>query len=435
MKTGPSFALLMLAACAVSPAGEQEARDAAEAAGAAYATPFESRPLPAPGAGTTLAELLALAASRHGELEARWQEWRAALEEITQAGMQPTTAMLGVEHELDGGAALDRTALTLMSDAMDNLVWPGRLESKAAAALARAKVAARAFDAERLALQRRVAEAWHALAQGDAELALLERLRALLAIAVPSIDARVLGGAATQDEALRARAALERLDAERARLRETRPARLAALAALLATDTPLAALQPQLAELAPLRGEELALFAGLPAGNPALALRDEELAAAAAEIEARTWDRVPQFALGAMLRGDGVASLSGALTLPFLRGGAIEAAVRQAEAEHAAALVRRRQAGFDELAGLHAELAGLRALEAEYAILARDLLPSLRRLAELARTRWSAGMGPFTDAASAAADVIDVERALARLRAEHAAGRARLAERIGTLPG
>lgn len=40
---------------------------------------------------------------------------------------QPTTAMLGIEHSLDGGSALDRTGISLVSDAMNNLFWPGRL--------------------------------------------------------------------------------------------------------------------------------------------------------------------------------------------------------------------------------------------------------------------------------------------------------------------
>ncbi len=425
----------LLSACSVSPAGEDAARESWRDAGAAYVAPFGERAVPPLDSEASLATLLAHAQARNGALEAKWREWLAELEEVPQAGTQPTTAMLGIEHELDGGAALDRTALTLMSDAMDNLVWPGRLESRAEAALARAKVAARAFDVERLALQRKVAEAWHSLALRDAELVLLDRLHAVLSVAVPSVDARVASGTATQDEALRARAALERLDAESVRMRAERPALLAALQSLVAADDPLDALRPPLDELAPLREEELALLEQAQAGNPELALRSEEIAAAAAEIESRTWERVPQFAFGSMLRGDGVASLSGAFSLPFLRGTAIEAAVRQAEAQRAAAEAMRRQAGYDVAAALRAETTALHAVEAEHAILAERLLPRLRQIEGLARARWSAAQGSFADHAAASADAIDVERALLKLRAEHASARARLAELLGTAHG
>ena len=63
------------------------------------------------------------------------------------------------------------------------------------------------------------------------------------------------------------------------------------------------------------------------------------------------------------------------------------------------------------------------------------MLPKLQRMAELARSRWSAGQGQFAELAAAGADAVEVERLLLALRAEHAVGRARLAERIGTRDG
>ena len=115
------------AGCVVHPDGEREERDRASAAGVAYARPFAERELPELPPDAPLATFVARAEAANGGLEAAWQRWRAALERVPQDGSQPTTAMVGLQHTLDGGAALDRTVLSVLSDAMRNVLWPGRV--------------------------------------------------------------------------------------------------------------------------------------------------------------------------------------------------------------------------------------------------------------------------------------------------------------------
>lgn len=419
---------LCLPGCVVRPPGEDDERERAALAGSAFARAFAERDLPALTATAPLADWIAHAERGNGELEAAWHRWVAALEQVPQDSTQPTTAMFGVEHRLDGGAALDRTAWMLMSDAMNNLLWPGKLRARGAAALERARVAAAEFDRTRLRIAREVAEAWWAIALRDEELRILERLRAVLAVQVPSARARVRAGAAGQTALLDAEAALDRVDGELARLRAGRPALLAALVAR--TDGRGDA-SPALPALSPLRDAEARAVELSLAHAPGLATARAAVEARLAELRLAEWQRVPEFSVRGVLGGDDVVTLVGATTLPFLRGSAIEASVRQATAEVHAARSLERQAGHDAVALALTLVATLDALEQESAVLAERLLPRLRQRADLSRAAWTAGTGAFDEWSAALAAQLEVERTLARLAAEHHSTRARLQEAIG----
>jgi outer membrane protein TolC len=417
---------LLLAGCVVRPAGEAAERERALEAGRIWSTE------PAlPERDAPLATWQAWAERHNGELEAAWHEWLVALEQVPQASTQDTTAMLGVEHRTGGGSAFDRTGLALMSDAMNNVLMPGRLAARGEAVLARARVAAAELDRARLRLRTRVAEAFLTLGLRDEEIRLAERLRSVLAVQVPSVRARLATGAAEQGELLAAEVALLRVDAELRRLREGRPALAETLFALCGGRRGASDPSPALPPLAPLDGDDQRTVEEALARNPDLEVRRREHDAMLAEVAEREWMRVPEFAGRGVLMGDGILSLAGAVTLPFLRGTAIEAGIRQAEASARAAAAMRRQAGADAVAMALAELAGLRAIADEARILADALLPKLRQMADVARASWAAGRGEFTAWVSAVAGEVEVERMVARLRMESAVGRARLAELIG----
>src|SRR5262249_56138025 len=129
-----------------------------------------------------------------------------------------------------------------------------------------------------------VGEACEGVAVRDEELRLQERLRAVLAVNVPSVRARVQAGAASQGELLAAEVALARTDAELARLREGRPGLVAALRAVAGAPTEGPDPQPALAALAPLRDEEQQWLAQALAKNPEIELRRREHEARLAEV-------------------------------------------------------------------------------------------------------------------------------------------------------
>ncbi len=429
------LSLLLLSACVVRPEGEPAERDRALAAGTHYAKPFAEREVEALGPEAPLHAFLAHAERQNGALEAAWFRWLAALEQVPQASTQPTTAMLGVEHTLDGGAALDRTALLLMSDAMRNLLWPGRLAAQGEAALAEARVAGARFVQERLRLQTAVVTAYQALALRDHEIAVMERIAAVLSVQVPSVAARVQAGQGMQMELLQAQVALDRVRADLQRMQAERPGLLAALRALCGAGPELLDVRAVLAELAPLRLAETALVESALRDNPELAMRREEVAARLAAVTAAEWERVPEFSLRGAVMGSVNQTLGVAMSLPWLRSTAIDAAVRQAEASVRGAEALRRQAGNDAVAMVLGEAALLQGLEAEHAVLVASVLPRLRQMAEVGKANWAAGGGTFGDWASALVMELEVERAVLGLRRDHAVGRARLAEALGGADG
>jgi outer membrane protein TolC len=425
------MALLLFSSCVVRPDGEQAERDRAAAAGAAFVKPFADRELPSLAADASLATFLAHAEIANGGLEAAFHRWVAALERVPQASTQPTTAMVGLEHTLDGGAALDRTALFVMTDAMRNLLWPGRLLAQGEAALAAARAAGAAFVRERLRLQTQVSDAYYGVALRDEELALLDRLERLLTVQVPSVAARVRAGSAMQVELLAAEVALDRVRAERVKLASERPALVAALRAVVGAGPDAVVAKPVLPPLARLRPVERDVIESVLANNAEVEMQRREHAATMAEVTMAEWERVPEFSLSATVMGTMNQTLGAALTLPWLRGTAIEGAVREAEARVRAADALRRQAGIDATAMAVRELAMLAAVEEEHAVLADSLLPRLRQMGDVARAAWTAGGGKLTEWVAATAMALEAETTLARLRREHSMARARLQELLG----
>ena len=431
MKAVPLMLALAMAGGVMRPEGEQAERDRVAAAGIAFHKLFADRELPDLAGGATLASFLSHAEQANGALEAAFHNWEAALEKVPQASTQATTAMVGLEHTLDGGSALDRTAVLLMNNTMAMILWPGRLEAQGEAALADARVAGAVFVRERLRLQTQVADAYYALALRDEELALLDRLERLLAVQVPSVAARVRAGSAMQAELLAAEAALDRVRAERAKFAGERPALEASLRAVVGVDGDANLTRPVLPPLTSLRRAERDVIESVLANNAEVEMQRREHAAAMAEVTTAEWERVPEFSLSATLMGTMSQTLGAALTIPWLRGTAIEGAVREAEARVRAAAALRRQTGIDATAMTVRELAMIAAIEAEHAVLADSLLPRLRQMADVARAAWTAGGGKLTEWVAATTMALETETALARLRREHALARARLQELLG----
>jgi len=426
------LAATALAACSVHVEGEQQERQAAAAASRNYDTPFEERGVSALRPDAPLADWLAHAEQRHGGLEAKWHEWIAAIEGVPQAATQDTQPMLGIEHTLDGGAALDRTGLMLMTDTMANFVAPGRLGDRGLAALSRARSAGAAFVSARLQLQADVTERFTALALRDREIALQERLVAATDVVRASAAARASAGLAAQRETILVEASRRRADARLQRLRAERPALLAALLAIAGADAnSVPDARPSLPAMASLRKDEKDAIDCALAHNPALREAKAAHDAALAQLAADEWERIPQFSLRSLLMGDGSAMLQPAMTLPFFRSHAIDALLRQRESEVAAAAALLRQAERDAVAELAARERELAAVAAEHDLLRRDVLPLLESAVELARREWAAGQGGLDAWLDAATAQLELDRELAELQATATIARAHAQHALG----
>jgi outer membrane protein TolC len=426
--------LICVCACTVSPVGERAERERMEAMGAAYAPPIAERALPALRSDASVADYVAHALLAHGEVEAAHAQWRAALERVPQAGTQLATAMVGIEQGLGPGPWFERTGFVLASEAMNNLLFPDRLEERAAAALARAKVAAAEFDAVRVQRAREVAEDVYALARIDGEQRLLERLEAVLGVVVASATARVRAGASEQSALLLAQAAFARNAAELQALSRARAERLLSLRSRLGGVTPDFDPQPSLPPIEAWTDSASAGVRERILASPWLQMLAATSAAEQRAVVVAEGEAVPGFSLRGVLMGSGTANLGAMLSLPSLRDRAVAGLIAEARALREAALARARQGSVDVRAQLDAALAILASLEAEARIQETQVLPAVVQASDVARAAWTAGRGDLAGWASSLIDSYAVERALLALREAHAATRARLRALVGLWP-
>ncbi|HVS09871.1 MAG TPA: TolC family protein, partial [Planctomycetota bacterium] len=192
-----AFALALLAGgCVLAPAGLEEERERADAAGSAYAQPAEQRELPeipSPADWRTVLERAFLA---NGDLEASYFQWRAALERVEAAAGWPNTDLMpSFSYMFSSGSmkAWDRTTVNVGFDASENLQLPVKTRKAGEVALAEARAAAERFRAAKFALQRRVLESWLDLALAQERLRVaridLELLRVVAGTAAPRVQA------------------------------------------------------------------------------------------------------------------------------------------------------------------------------------------------------------------------------------------------------
>ncbi|MGD1048150.1 MAG: hypothetical protein ABR899_05285 [Candidatus Krumholzibacteriaceae bacterium] len=145
---GLGIVLLSLSAgCAFHPHGESAERDRAMKAYARTATS-------ALASDASIEELLHYAYLTNAGLEARYWEWRAAIEQIPQDASMPTVPAVSLESMfMDGSTSLSRTTLGLGNDPMTNIPWPGKVTAAGRRALELARAAGSRFDAGKLELR------------------------------------------------------------------------------------------------------------------------------------------------------------------------------------------------------------------------------------------------------------------------------------------
>ncbi len=406
--------LLLLAGCAVHPEGEDEERDRA-----ARAFAGEEAPEVAPDAPLDL--LLRRAYLANGDLRRRWWEWKAAIEEIPQAGSQKANIGFSFEQMFDGSSTSRAfTTLGVQTDPMGNLVWPGRLSADAKKALEFARAAGFRFDGARLELMSKTRQAWLDFALA-AEVVRLQEANAALAQAIlESIEARVTAGRAPQQDVLKARTtrdlAADALETARSRV----PGRRAALNALLARE-PGAGLTPPsgLPEPRALPHDDAALLAFVAERHPELKALAREAAGREEAVRRMRMEWIPELSGGFSFDLNGAArTLMAMLSAPLLRYEAIRAGVEQAQAELEAARAMRRQAEVDLKSRVIVVFSDFRNVERRIALVDGTLVPRSEQAVDAARAAYAAGQTPVLELLDAQRMRIDLRMLRAELRIE-----------------
>src|SRR5262245_40759885 len=201
------LAALSLSGCALRPAGEKDERGRSRELGKAYLEPEPPPPLPE---NPSAEDYLRQAFLRNAELEARWWEWRQAIERVPQVSSLPAAAV-SFNRLFSGGdmKSWDRTTLGIQNDPMTNIPFPTKLATAGRRALEEARAAGLRFEGAKFRLQGEVLATYYDLARHGELFRIQEENLALLRIAVGEAATRVGAGMGPQEELLRAQTELE----------------------------------------------------------------------------------------------------------------------------------------------------------------------------------------------------------------------------------
>jgi cobalt-zinc-cadmium efflux system outer membrane protein len=369
---------------------------------------------PEPSGVLTLADALAAALARSPALAAFSWEVRAREAALLQASARPNPE-LRVEVENFAGSGdftgFDATETTLSLAQLFEL--GGKRERRSERAALARDLADRDYEAARVAVATRTAEAFFMLLARQERLAIAAEQSAVAEEAVRTVEAMVRAGAVSPVEAARSRVARERAALDRNALaREVADARVALAAQWGGQEASFERAAGALEDVAP--PPALAALLPLVADTPELARFAAELAERRAAVAAEEAERTPDVRLGLGGRhhaegGDGALVAELSLPLPLFdrrRGAVLQAQyqLRRAESEQRLAVSTANAT----LQGTYQRL--LRAFEAA-SLLRERVLPEAARAFEGARAAWRVGGLRYVE-------VLDAQRTWFTLREE-----------------
>ena len=412
-----------LSGCTIHPAGEAGERRQVLDAGRSFQRRFEDRALPPLEDNPAPDDLVRHAILANADLEQKYWEWVAAIEQVPIDGTQTTTLALSAGMTVNRGrTGAGSTMLTLLNDPMTDIHWPGTLAVAAQRSLENARAAGKRFRKAGYDLRSKVLSAYYDYAL-TAELIRLEQANAeLLQTTVMVVEARNRAGTGGQQDLLKTRNELDLSRNDIAAMRTQLPAELAALNALLSRkpDAPIP-VPAQMPAVTPVEQSDEQLLALAAQQNPQLAALADEIRARKNGITLANLQYVPDFDLS--LGGDlmGIAqNLVGTATVPLLRYEAINASIAQAEANLRAAEAMRRQAHNDLSAQVVMDIRTLRDSDRQLELFEQTILPRATQVVTVARSAYEAGQSSLLEWLDGERSLIAIRRLVANLRAARA---------------
>jgi outer membrane protein TolC len=414
---GPAaVVLLLLAGCALRPAGEQAERRNAAEAGQPYT---DTIVLPLLPENPTPEDYLHFAFLRNANLHTRYWEWRAAIERVPKDSSWPNV-VVPFSVMFSGGAMTlwDRTTLGLSNDPMSDIPFPTKLSTAGREALEQARAAGLRFEAAKFQLQGKVLSAYDDLALLAESLRIQRENTELLRLMARLAATRTRTGAGAQQELLRAQSALDLAENDLENLKAQIAPDSAKLNALLgrpATDpVPLPASLPPLRPL-PLADADLIRLGS--ERNPELQALAREVAGRKEALDLAKQAYIPDFGLSASITGNVSQMLGGMLVLPT-RIEAIRAGVAEAQANLKAANAARTQYERDLAASFVLNLDLLRNDDRQSKLFEETIIPRARQTIEAAQSSYSTGKTTLADLVEAERALLSARLVAAQLRVE-----------------
>lgn len=409
----------LLAACTVHPAGEKEERQAALMAGKPYGKSAGKRNIPPLPQHPTRDDLVSYALLSNADIEPQYWQWRAAIEQVTIDGTQPTSLAVSLGTTLNNGQfAWDRTILTAGNDPMTDISFPGKLSAAARRSLEVARAAGVRFRKAQFELRRKVMDAYDDYAL-NAELIRLgdENIQLLQAAAV-DVEARSRAGMGGHQDVLKARDEVDLARNDVANMRSQLPIEQAALNALLNRPAMTAIPIPDsLPAARPIAKSDQELLDRGAKMNPELLALADEIRARHEDIHLAKMQYYPDFDVAASTDLKGIAqAFLGEFTIPLLRYEALNAAIAQAEANLNATDAMRRQMGRDLSSQLVDDIDTLHDADRQLDLLENTIVPRARQAVTLSRTAYETGNASLPDLLESQRSLIDIKRLIANLQ-------------------
>lgn len=412
--------LLTLPACTVHPQGEQTLRLHARKAGQPYQQRHAKRKLPPLSANATPAQLVRYALLNNPDVEAAYWKFRAAIEQIPQAGTEMTTPMLSAVGGINNGSfTAANSSLGIANMGSAPIQWPSKPLASAKVALEKAHAAEWAFRRVQFTLRRSVLDAWYNYAR-TAVLLNLDQRDLVLSVSLEAIaEAQVQSGGdpvrlvVTQNR-------VTFLRADIIALQKQLPQRRAEINRRLGRkpDAPLAIPAAQAKIIWPHQNYDH-ILAVAAKRNPQLVGLGHLATGGKIAISRAQMQYIPNFNLGASLSLNGLMqNLSGAVMFPIVRYQAINASISQAR-YRLREIDSRERSAYDQISQrLIVDMLALQADRLQLALLRHSLLPRIRQLAAFSAANFEQGGTSITGQVQARRLILNVQRMIVDLQTD-----------------
>ncbi|MFO0831774.1 MAG: TolC family protein [Phycisphaerales bacterium] len=397
----PALALLTLAGipgCVLKPDGTSEERARVDAAGLAYAKPYEQRSIPDLPPHPTWQLVLQRAFLANGDVEAAFERWAAAMERVTAAGAYPNANLsVGYSYMASGGdmRAIDRSTLSLGFDPAMSLVLPVKVRRAAEAALHEAQAAGAEFRVARFDLQKRVLFAWADYKAQAALTSIREQDATLrrLSLETARITAASTGASA---DLVDAEAALAMAENDQRMSEAELQSMRAMLNGLLARDADAPLGLPEHEEQIPDVPDDATSLHAAVESFPEVAVDVHRLEGRRDALALARLRWLPDISPTAMLTGTASQAIGAMLTLPT-NAVQIGAAISESRAGVREAEATLRQKRSDRMGEYISLLILARDARRRADFASSTLVPSTERLAALRERAYGAGSGDLSE--------------------------------------
>jgi len=405
-----------------------------------YSRP-ERQALPELTKASKLSDYLAYAALNSPRLEAAFYRWKAALERIPQVRSLPDPrfqyAWFLSEVEPRGGAQRQKFGLS------QTFPWFGKLKLRGSVAFERAEAERARYEAAKLALFRRVREAWYeyyylskATAVVGENVVLLKRLEQV-------VRTKYKTAGAGQSDLIRVQVELGKLDDRRRTLLDLRGPLSARLDAALGRPAGAPLPWPREIPEEELRESDAEIVARLRGVNPELRALAAEAAAGKAAVRLARREGLPDITLHAEYAetneaivstfdsGKDAVAVGFSINLPLWRG-KYRAAPREARARLRASETKLRDREVSLDAEVRMALYAFRDAKRRIDLYRYTLIPKGQQSLSVTEAAFRADKASFLDLIDAQRTLLEFRLSYERALADHARALARLEALVGS---